>query len=604
MKSTRKIIRFSALVLCIVMAMSVLSSCSWYKEIDKAYTGTTLYASLGDMPTTFDPMYAYLNDNGVQLLSLIYEGLFKYDANGKVVNAMCDSYKWIKRDAKSGEYVAEFTIKESAWSDTVSVTAKDFVFAWQRILNPGNTSEACSLLYDIKNAREIRTGDKVVYELGAYAASDNVLQISFAREVNLDEFIENLASPALVPLREDIVDKVTDWSSCAAILVSNGPFYLKTFKLNDMVRFERNRYYLRDNEVDDMDKYVTPYRIVLYIGRDYEPEEGEEKTFDNVYELNRYLYNEGIVKYYANVGNDYKEEYSSFAKVSSMSTHTYVFNENNPLFANSEVRRALSLAIDRQELVKSATTAATPAKGIVPDGVYELTYGKKAASFRSAAGDLISSTANIEEAKKILKEQGVTSGSFSITVRELDETAVKTAEYVKKVWESLGFSVSINKESARTYDNKEQGYEGLVSDNFLKCYSTGKFDVIAIDVQQITNNAFSALAPYATGFCGTGIDLSQPIDDTIKVKHISGYSSDEYDELIEKAFAETDSTKKAELLHKAEELLMKDMPVMPLYVNGSLRSVSSDISGYKDGYMGVVNFTKMKDKTFVYEPAE
>ena len=607
MKFTRKTTKITVLVICVIMVASLLSSCSWYKEIDKSYTGTTLYAGVGDLPTNFDPMYAYLDNNGVQYLSLIYEGLFKYDSNGKAVKALCDSYKWLRKDAENGEYVAEFKIKDTSWSDTVSVTSKDFVFAWRRILNPGNTNEASSLLYEIKNAREIRKGNKDIFELGVYASSDDVLQISFEYEVDLDEFVEKLASPALVPLREDIVDKIDDWSSTASIVVSNGPFYLKTFKAKEMIRFERNRYYMRDNEVDDMDEYVTPYRIVLYTGTEYKytPEGSDtevRKAFDSVYALNDYLYKEGIIKYYSNAGLDFKEDVKSGEKVSSMSTHAYVFNENNPIFANSEVRRALSLAIDRNELVDKCTIAASPAKGIVAEGVFELVYSKKAKTFREVGGELISPSANIEEAKRILKEQGVTSGSFSITVRGWDEAAVKTAEYVKSVWSSLGFSVTVKKTSTMSYDNKEQGYEGLLRDDYIQCYKSGNFDVLAIDVQQLTNSAFSTLAPYASGFCGTGIDLSKPIQDEIVTNHYSGYNSKEYDDIIEKAFAETDKTKKAELLHDAEKLLMKDMPIMPLYVNGTLRVVSSDITGYKDGYMGIVNFTNMKDKTFVYEP--
>ena len=132
---------------------------------------------------------------------------------------------------------------------------------------------------------------------------------------------------------------------------------------------------------------------------------------------------------------------------------------------------------------------------------------------------------------------------------------------------------------------------------------TGDFDVIAIDLQQITNSAFSALAPYATGFCGSSIDLSVQQDE-YSVTHMSGYKSDEYDALIEAIYSETDATVKAQKMHEAEALLMEDMPVMPVYVAGNYRAVGSDIEDVSYDYFGSAIFTETNDKTFVYQPEE
>ncbi len=612
MKLNRTTTKIVALVMCLAMVVPSLVGCNIFKEIDKNYTGPTFYVSLADVPTNFDPMYAYLDDSAAQFLSFVYEGLFKYDENGKPVKALCKSYEWVKKDAETGEYIAEFTIKDTAWSDTVSVTADDFVFAWRRLLSPGNYSEAGALLYDVKNARAVKAGDLEIYDLGAYASGTDVIRVEFEREVNLDEFIANLASPCLVPLRTDVVDKITDWSSAAAIVVSNGPFYLKTFDTDETIVFERNRNYLRDTEKDEIYEYVSTYRVVCYIGTEYkyveienDTEKTKTKTFGSLGELANYLYTEGKLSIYGNVGNAYKEQYASnsdFTEVGTKSTHTYIFNTEHKILGNAKVRKALSMAIDREEILKAAAVIGTPAKGIVPEGVYEVSYGKKADTFRDNGGDLIGA-GDIDGAKALLKEAGVTSGSFTITVRRWDEVAVAAAEYAAGVWKQLGFNVSVEKLKFDTYDNKAEGYDGLINDKFLTAYKTGDFDVIAVDLTQLTNNAFSALSPYATGFCGGAIDLSQQVDD-FNVTHKSGYSSEAYDKLIEDAFAETDPAKKAQLLHDAEALLMEDMPVMPLFTFSSLYTTASNVKKVSVNWYGAAVFTQAKDKDFKYVPED
>ena len=593
-------VKVLALILCMAMVLP-LTGCI-FKEINKEYTGPVFNVYLSDPPTNFDPMYAYLDDSAAQLLSLIYVGLFRYDANGKVVKALCDSYEWVVNDDETGEYILEIDIVDTMWSDNVSVTANDFVYAWRRVLDPGNHSEAAALLYDIKNAAEVKSGDLEKFDLGAYAVGEQTIRIEFAHKVNLDAFFANLASPALVPLRYDVVDKIEDWSSSSAIVVANGPFYLKTYRYDTMIRFERNRNYLRDVENDDMWKYVTPYRLVMWIGKKYTPDEGETQSFKSVYELNKHLYDNGELDFYTNVGLANKDITSGegFAEKGSKSTHTYYFNTNNELFKKAEVRRALSMAIDRAALVEAATVGGKPAKGMVTDGVFNAGYGKKAETFRDVGGDLIGA-GDIEGAKALLRSAGVTSGSFTITVRSWDETAVKTAEYVEKIWEKLGFSVSIDQKSVVIHKNDEMGYENLVRDTFLEAYNTGSFDVIAIDYQQLTTDAFSTLAPFSTEFCGGSIDLSVQQDE-YAVFHKTGYNSAEYDAIIKKAYDEIDLAKKAEYLHQAEALLMKDMPVVPLFTMSSYYTMSDTTEDVEFDWFGAAIFTEADDKDYEYDP--
>ena len=93
-----------ALILAALMLAATLSSCvGLFGEIDEDYTGATLALQFTDMPTSFDPMYAYIDDSASQILNLLYEGLFKYNAkDGKVEKALAKSYKWVSQNEKDG----------------------------------------------------------------------------------------------------------------------------------------------------------------------------------------------------------------------------------------------------------------------------------------------------------------------------------------------------------------------------------------------------------------------------------------------------------------------------------------------------------------------
>ena len=279
--------RFFALFLTAVLLLLTLSSCSIYYSLfgyDQSYTGPIIYAYLSDTPTTFDPIDAYFDDSAAFIMSLIYEGLYKYDANGKVVKGLAKGYEKTLWNTETGEFQIEITIKRTAWSDQTYVSADDFVYAWRRLLSPDSTTPAGVLLYDIKNAMKVANAedDLTKYDLGANAVGTDILRIDFEtvlledgsyREPDLDLFFEKLASPMLVPVRSDAVAKYTDWASTSAAVIANGPFYLKTFYTDNtvdvetekVIRLERNKYYMRDTEVDPIDKYVKPYQIIFSI---------------------------------------------------------------------------------------------------------------------------------------------------------------------------------------------------------------------------------------------------------------------------------------------------------------------------------------------------
>ncbi len=557
-----------ALILCAVLLVPCLASCTGIKPSDED-KGAEIPVHLSTEIYNLDPAYAYLDDAAAKILPLIYEGLFKFDEDGKAVKALCTDYEtYTNRD---GEFVAEFTIAETKWSDGRSVNANDFVYAWKRLVEPEFNSKAASLLFDIKNARACKNGDISIDDFGVVAAESRVLQVTFAEKIDIDEFINTLASPALVPLREDKANRLTDWASYYATMVTNGPFYVKIFTPGEeLMVLERSIYYYRDIEKENerLDKHVRPFRLNITMG-------SSEDAYE-AYNADELVFNSQIAL--ANRG-DAKVE-----KLNTLSTATYVFNTQRAPFDNADVRRGLSMAIDREELA-SIIGYAKPAEGIIPEGI---TDKSDKDSFRANGGALIKSDLN--EAKKLTASATDKEITLSIRDNEVDKAV---ADYVKGQWEKLGFTVEIVVLSFEHYTNIE--YDQY-ADLLYRAYSTRDFDVIAIDSQMLELTAFNELSAYAKPFSGGAMDLAS--GDFSAVTNLSGYSSDEYDALIEEAFAAKDKAERSELLHKAEEMLIADMPVAPLFVYENAYSVSKDLDGIETNNFGTVFFTEATLKNY------
>ena len=573
-----------SLVLAMLMFGSVVTGCTTLAKDE--LTGDYDKGAIIDMYLTtevldFDPQASITDDAMLKINSLIYEGLTTLDENGKWQKALMKSYK-IEKDAE-GEFSILITLNNTRWTDGRTVQASDLVYSWKRILEPDSPNEAASLLYDIKNARAVKTGDATVDDVGIAAVDTYVLQVEFEEKIDLDKFFENCSSIALVPLREDVITRYKDgndneiWGKKSTAIVTNGPFTPKEMISNEStnIRLERSTYYYLDAEKEEMlDKYVIPYRLLT----NYSTGTADDQLA---------AINNGAIFYNGELPLSARAQYADQATVTDMmGTHTYVFNTNNSLFAKPEVRKALSMAIDRNQIV-SIVTFAKAATGYIPYKVFDTTSGT---SFRDAGGALISASADVAGAKALLSSAGVTSGSFTLSVRN-NEVDLAIAEYVAGVWGDLGFNVTVEAVK-RTVNTTDQT---IFVDNFQNLYDSGEFDVIAVDTMMLSPDAFSALSQFAVSFSGNGVDMESANYDLYG--HISGYANEDYNALIDSAHAEKDRAARAAILHQAEAKLLEDMPVIPLVFLQDAYLYVDALSGIKTDYYGARNFndTQLKD---------
>lgn len=591
-----------ALILCLLMILTVFASCAMDEDDKGAIVNMYLFNEI----RCFDPLYAYSNEafteydttdavflkklyanaEAVELLGLIYDGLFKLDSNGKVKKSLCKSYRISEQTDDEGvtTYKMEITLNETRWSDGTTVQANDFIYTVKRVLDPGISCDAACLLYDIKNARLVKSGDISRDRLGISAPDPYTIEIEFEENHDYDQFIENLASPMLVPLRENKVNKPltddkgeliygsnglpalsADWCTTATGLVGSGPFFIR--KLDENLGFEmvleRNKYYYSDKEKEErIDKYVTPYRIIVH--------------YD--FSLNDVLaaYNEGTLFYVGALTNEAFKEYESKLTIKdSLSTGCFMFNKTKELFQNADVRRALSLALDRN-VMAGFITASLPANGLVPKAAYDTKFGT---SYREHYGDVISTSADIAAAKEALAKAGVQGGDIKILVRNFtanDEEGM--ANYAKTQWEQLGFNVTVDPRGRN---------------RFQTLFNDGEYDVIYTDWQTYTVRPFSVLAPFSINYSGSALDTEHHNYDP--KPNVTGYSNPDYDKLIAEAesFPEG-SRERNDKLYEAEKLLMLDMPIIPLVFWRDYYMTSKQISNVKETGYAYKNLTKMK----------
>ncbi len=632
--------RIIALLLCLITCVSLFAACGGSEEEDeKAIEDKGQYITmyLTENIYDLDPANAYYNEATRTIVGMMFETLFKLDEKGKVQKGLVDNY-YVTEDETAGEYKMYLELKDTNWSDNTPISANDVVFAWQRILQVESSNEAAALLYDIKNARAVREGEVSIDDLGVYAEGTTLVSITFEKKIDYDQFILNLTSLALAPLREDIVNKSDDWAKKPATMVTSGPFKLSriefsefrdkdgnirlyedinwddkekvqnrfgdtetvyfpattvdTFREHVINSFilERNSYYFRNSEKDEsIKKSVTPYRILVDCAM----------SDKDILEA----YNNGTILYINDVPLSLRDDFADTAVVrDSLSTHTYYFNQDavingTKLFDIKAVRQALSMAIDR-EAIAEAVVYAEAATGIIPNGVFETSSAKT--TFREACTAKYKYlTKNTSEAEKLLDKADINPSdySFSITVATYDEVHNLIAEMIAESWEDLGFDVKIKNIGTVAnndyYKPTESVPEDICDDLYVERIKDKNFEVVALDLCALSVDPFSILAPFAKEFSGQALLMTD--DGADMQTHITGYNSEKYNSLINKIFNEKDIKSRADDLRSAEAKLMEDMPAMPVIFNKSADVVSEQLE-LKKGFL----FIKWYDSTSYY----
>lgn len=620
------------------MLTSCFVGCSSADDEDK---GQYITAYLSNDIYDLDPANAYTNESLSNVVGLLFDTLFKLDSNKKVKKSLVSKY-WTTEDDNSQEYIMYLRLKSDAyWSDGTALSANDVVYAWKRLLEVDASYSAAALLFDIKNARAAKEGDCSIDDVGVTAPETTLVEIRFEQSIDYDQFLLNLTSVALAPLRSDITAKSTDWAKKPGTMVCSGPFRLarinlstsdtdtyedvnwseldpnetgkvidgstegsKSFAAARIVDFmlERNTYYYRDAEEDAIDKSVTPYRISVDCSLTAEQLVAQ--------------YEAGMMMYIGDIPLSVRtnETIQKNVDVSSysMSTSSVYLNENamiadgtetgSALFANEKVRQALSLAVDRAALAEMVVYA-DAATGLVPTGVWETGANRKK-SFRSACdADYEYLKYDLTQAKSLLSEAGINPDkySFSLTISSYDDVQTALAEKIVEAWNALGFHVTIRVRGTILnndyYKYTDSVPTDMCDDLYAEALRSTDYEAILFDYVAYSVDPYGVLAPFAKKFSGMAMDMSDPSHYELP-GHATGYDNETYDELMEKIYAEKTISARADDLREAEGILMNDLPIIPLIFNKTASITSSKLKKLDSTYYMDAVFTKAKIRSY------
>ncbi|MGE6596778.1 peptide ABC transporter substrate-binding protein [Bacillus proteolyticus] len=470
---------------------------------------------------------------GAQILGNTMEGLYRLDKDNKPIPAAAES----STKSEDGKKYTFKLRKDAKWSNGDPVTAKDFVYGWQRLLDKNTAAEYAFIAYYIKNAGAINKGEKPATELGAKAVDDYTLEVELEKPVPY--FLNLLAFPSYYPLNEKFVKEKGDKFGLEAdTTVYNGPFVMSSWKHEQGWQLKKNDKYW-DNKTVKLEE--INYSVVK-----------EVATKVNLYDTGSIdftlLSGEFVDKYKSN-----KDEYGEYAESSTffLRLNQKRNGQDTPL-KSKKLREAIALSVDKKGLANvilnngsKATDQLVP-KGLAtgPDGKdYQDTFknGLKQDTKKAAAA--------WEEAKKELGKDQVTIELLSYD----DGTAKKIADYVKDQIEKNLKGVTINTkiqpfkqklklESAQDYEISYAGWSPDYAD-----------PMTFIDM-------FESKSPY----------------------NQMSYSNPKYDEMVQKAGNEllSDPKKRWEALGKAEKLFLEeDAGLVPLYQTGRSYVMKPNVKG-------------------------
>ena len=578
------------LVLAVMLGLvASLASCGATED-----PGAEISVYLGEGVFDLDPSDYYVSDNAAQLMSLIYEPLFSINKRGKLKCAAADDY-----DVDKDRREITITLKETYWSDGTRVKAEDYIYAWRDvILNPENANPAATLLYDIENALEVKNGANRE-TLGVSQREMYELIITYREGADYEQLLRNLACVATAPVRQDVKNLAEGhWSKSTDTIVTNGPFMIKSLSYAleaedtcGALTLERNKGYHQSSSAKDYDNYVTPYRIAT-----------EFSVGDKKVKLEYKDLEENTVFYLGDASLAERAEHKKDAIVSDLaSTYTYIFNTNNPLFKDKNVRYALSIALDRAAIIE-AITFGKAADGLLSE-VSSESLGRKRDS-------LLSASADITKAKQLINDANITvDKEFTLTVASNPES-LKIAALAVAAWKQLGFTVEVNAVDIvknTVADKNSTTGKVTVYDSALQYYVKGaaengtenaEFDVIGIDLQTYSDDGFVALGAFASSMNVNGLDYEGEQNKIVNRGVLGGWYSADYDKLIEEAYnAESDKVRREKLI-AAEKLLVEEAPIIPVVFNQSFAFVSKEIKKVTFDGFGNVVLTEAKFKNY------
>lgn len=499
----------------ILLTLFIFVSCdnANNKENNKGYTEGEISINLGGEPRTLDPTLNSLSFGSIYMIHF-FEGLTKRDINDNIVPAMAESWE-ISQDGLKYTFHLRTNAK---WSDGKNVAASDFEYALKRAVNPKTAAAYSHMLNVVKNARLILSGESEVESLQVKAKDDYTLEIVL--ENPTPYFLEYISvSSPYFPVRRDIIEKYGDeWSKKPETYIVNGPYIMTERKTDEKIVMELNtNYYAKDE--------IIAKKITVLIMDDSNTALAAMKNGNLQFSV--------IEAPIGEIPSLIEENY--ILQEPAYGIYFLEMNTQKGVLTNKKIRRALSLAFDRDYIISNITKMnQIPALAFVSPKMKD--YDGE--DFREKGGNYIDkdNMKNIEEAKRLFAEAGYPNGEH-FPVLEIRTTP---------------------------------GYFTVICEAIQDMYKSNLGIDILIKSEEY-NATYQAMAQKDFDLARTGwtADFSDPMamlnffSKTSSVNH-TGFNDIEFNNLIEFASKTQNQRERMEALHKAEDILFDYMPIIPI----------------------------------------
>jgi oligopeptide transport system substrate-binding protein len=502
---------FTTRIACLLAATLALTACRKETDVDRGMREGIFIVGNSNEPKSLDPQQVsgVLESN---ILRTLFEGLVSGDAqkDGQMNPAAARS---LESDATATVWTAHLR-PEGKWSDGEPLTAHDFAFAYERILSPKFAAKYADMLYFLKGAEDFNKEKTTDFStVGVEVLDDYTLRLTLRGPTPYFPQVLQHYTWAPVPrhavLKAGKIDQIgTNWTKPkGGVMVCNGPYRLKSWRVNDHLEVERNPYYW-----DAANVKLNGVRF-LPVSNSYT----EARMFRAGQMHATYALPPEMVELFkANKPEALHQE-------PYVGTLFYRCNTTRKPLNDPRVRRALSLAIDQQAIIDSVLPGYTQAYAVTPP----------MAGYQPPQGLRF----NPEEAAKLMAEAGFAGGKGFPRLKILlasKETASTMAQAIQSMWRNhLGIEVEI--------ENKEWTA-------YLAAMQSLDYDFAA------------------SGWIGDYLDPLTFLEMWMpgNGNNMTGWDNPQFASLIQASFKETDATQRLRTLEAAEKILVDEVPMLPI----------------------------------------
>ena len=505
-----------------------LAACGGSKSGSTATSGSTAGSTAGGVntagftvqygsnPETLDPALNSAID-GANTIITIFEPLLLINENNEVVGGQAESW-----ETSEDGLTWTFTMRDGLkWSDGTDLTAKDFEYSFKRMANPDTAApyaETCLGMIDGFDAAQAGDPDALNVK-----ASDDGKTLTIVLSYPCSYFDKMAAFATMSPVQQATVEANGDsWCTSPDTYVSNGPYMITDWTPSERIVLSKNPNYVGGW---DSSKIVSDTITLLLL---------EDSSASYA------AYNSGEAVLIKDVPTDEipsltkAEDGGDFYVDTILGTYYVSLNLQRDAFKDAKVRKALSLAIDRDYVANTIMQGTyTTADSIVGPGIVDESgyfHDNGNAPYISADYE-----ANLAEAKKLLEEAGYPNGEGYPTIEYSTNDAgyhVPLAEYLQQAWGDLGITLTINK---------------MEWSSFTPARRAGEYDVARNGWVMDYNDPSNMLDLFCTS----------------NGNNDGKYANPDFDAAID-ASRVADSAEHFAQLHKAEDILMEDMGCLPI----------------------------------------